>query len=662
MKKISFRINDHSKCLLTELLPYETPIIFSNDYFFINYNTWKNGKLDKTASFFEKFLSLSKEGRFRIPFNYTINKSGQGRLTLSVMHPANQSSFVDFYREYDSLIVSLCCRSQFSLRHPASTQSNVSREKSDDNVPLRGSPVDADAEAFSPEKMYPASYFVYKKYELLYKFYDSYEFQRLEKKFNHLLKFDISKCFYHIYTHSVSWAVKDKEYSKENSTYSSFEGRFDRLMQLANYNETNGILVGPEVSRIFAEIILQRVDMDVQAKLRRNGVYEARDYSVRRYVDDYFIFATSKEFADQVLDFFRDRLEEYKLYINDKKTHYARIPAISGITIAKNAIRDLIKALAADFWQSQDAERTLRELKRGPQVARNTIQKIKTILFETDTDLNSISGMALMVVTKKSRVIERYVSERKDREIFEKAAIIFNIIIDVCSYIVSMDLRVRPTYLFSQIAIIITRTFKGADADVLESVRSKLVEEITLLISKCGTPISSVEKLNLLIALKEISQESLLDDKNLKAQFDKLIECREYITSNRTNETFDDLNYFSIVSLLYCSGSNPAFAKYVDAIAEIVLHKVQRSDLPFYKSELTHIILDTIACPHLNKEKRIDIFEAAMNKHHDAGVFDQQTIRTYFNKLSSMPWFVDWGALSIETMLKKKELRPAYEA
>ena len=49
------------------------------------------------------------------------------------------------------------------------------------------------------------------------------------------MEFDVSKCFYNIYTHSVTWAVKDKESAKRNSGESSFENRFDKVMQLANY-------------------------------------------------------------------------------------------------------------------------------------------------------------------------------------------------------------------------------------------------------------------------------------------------------------------------------------------------------------------------------------------------------------------------------------------
>jgi hypothetical protein len=52
-------------------------------------------------------------------------------------------------------------------------------------------------------------------------------------------------------------------------------------MQEANWGETNGILIGPEVSRIFAEAIMQSIDVDVQ----RNLGSVAGRVAIRRYVE-----------------------------------------------------------------------------------------------------------------------------------------------------------------------------------------------------------------------------------------------------------------------------------------------------------------------------------------------------------------------------------------
>src|SRR3546814_5059604 len=76
---------------------------------------------------------------------------------------------------------------------------------------------------------------------------------------------------------TITWAVKDKLLAKEFKSAYSFEAQFDKLMQRANYNETKGIVVGPEFSRVFAEIILQRVDQKVIANLAVNGLVFNRE-------------------------------------------------------------------------------------------------------------------------------------------------------------------------------------------------------------------------------------------------------------------------------------------------------------------------------------------------------------------------------------------------
>src|SRR3546814_11912929 len=90
------------------------------------------------------------------------------------------------------------------------------------------------------------SYFAYGKYNLLGKFIGSREFIRLEGRYLRYRTLDISKCFYNVYSHTITWAVKDKLLAKEFKSAYSFEAQFDKLMQRANYNETNGIVVGPD--------------------------------------------------------------------------------------------------------------------------------------------------------------------------------------------------------------------------------------------------------------------------------------------------------------------------------------------------------------------------------------------------------------------------------
>jgi hypothetical protein len=291
MSRVKIDKNDANRILLTELLPYEVPMLFSNDGF---YQIVSSGNFEH---FIAKLKSINRQ-EYGIPFNYEIAKSNDtDTRTMSVIHPINQYNFIDFYKKYDSVMLHLCSKSPFSLRSVkkvakfSSASDPVFPEDGHKDAEVETEP---DIKEYDPQ--YLKSYFIYKPVDLIYKFYDRYEYQRLEQRFNLLWEYDISKCFYHIYTHSITWAIKDKESAKRNHIYPNlFENRFDKLMQQANYNETNGIVVGPEISRIFAEVLLQQVDINVINRVIKDNLKIGVDYEVRRYVDDIFVFTNDEK-------------------------------------------------------------------------------------------------------------------------------------------------------------------------------------------------------------------------------------------------------------------------------------------------------------------------------------------------------------------------------
>lgn len=52
----------------------------------------------------------------------------------------------------------------------------------------------------------------------------------------------------------------------------------------------DGIIIGPEFSRIYAEIILQRIDLELEKQLEKEEIFRNKDYIFYRYVDDGFLF------------------------------------------------------------------------------------------------------------------------------------------------------------------------------------------------------------------------------------------------------------------------------------------------------------------------------------------------------------------------------------
>ena len=166
------------------------------------------------------------------------------------------------------LITKYCGRSEYSLRAPTKIAKFYIAGNKDDQQ-------SNGIEEITADTAYASSYFKYNRFSHLYKFFNSDEFTELEKRFQFMLHVDIVKCFPSIYTHSISWAIKGKTATKESlgkhdKKNSPFDVSFDLLMQEINHKETNGIPVGPELSRIFSEVILQRIDAQVFNEMSRH--------------------------------------------------------------------------------------------------------------------------------------------------------------------------------------------------------------------------------------------------------------------------------------------------------------------------------------------------------------------------------------------------------
>lgn len=301
---------------------------------------------------------------------------------------------VELYEKYKHLILHYCNQSNFSIRRPDKIACYY-YYKDRLHEQLLGKKVDSKEE-YMNEYENLKSYFSYQKYSNIYKFYEDYRYQRAEKKFNNLLKFDVQDCFNSIYTHSILWATLGGVEQGKNAWYleqykDTFGNKFDELMQRMNFGETNGIIIGPEFSRIFAEIILQRIDKEVETFMISQKKYLNVDYECYRYVDDYFLFYNDDDTKNTILEQFSLRLREYKLTINDSKTKHFERPFVTEITIAKQKIDNLLSENIKLKTHNEDAleiidddEKDISQIEERDE-NKFKIEKLKELLLESIT-------------------------------------------------------------------------------------------------------------------------------------------------------------------------------------------------------------------------------------------------------------------------------------
>ncbi len=146
----------------------------------------------------------------------------------------------------------------------------------------------------------------------------------LEATADWLVKTDITRFYPSIYTHSIPWAAYGKEKVKSGMGYyrGSFADRIDVLVRACNRNQTIGIPIGPETSRIIAEVISSRIDADFNS----HGL-DLADHSIDRLQDDWNVGVRTLEQAEDVVSCISSIYRNYGLEINGSKTSIDHIVA-----------------------------------------------------------------------------------------------------------------------------------------------------------------------------------------------------------------------------------------------------------------------------------------------------------------------------------------------
>tara|TARA_R110002020_G_scaffold991_8_gene4816 strand:- start:1036 stop:2466 length:1431 start_codon:yes stop_codon:yes gene_type:complete len=137
-----------------------------------------------------------------------------------------------------------------------------------------------------------------------------------------IVQTDITRFYPSIYTHSIPWAAYGKAKVKEDIKLfsGSLADRLDILVRATNRNQTIGIPIGPETSRIIAEIVSSRVDREFAERLKT-----LKSNQVDRLQDDWFIGVSSLSEAEKVLSDVSHVYREFGLEINGSKTSIERV-------------------------------------------------------------------------------------------------------------------------------------------------------------------------------------------------------------------------------------------------------------------------------------------------------------------------------------------------
>ena len=141
---------------------------------------------------------------------------------------------------------------------------------------------------------------------------------------NHVLVADISRFYGTLYTHAIPWGLHTKAWAKANLNHAVYEAslgaRLDKAVRKGQDNQTIGIPVGPDTSRIIAEIVAVSIDARVQAELQFSAE------SIVRNVDDWYIGFDNAGQAEEAIAVLAAAARDYELEIHPEKTKVVHAP------------------------------------------------------------------------------------------------------------------------------------------------------------------------------------------------------------------------------------------------------------------------------------------------------------------------------------------------
>lgn len=715
------------RVLLSDVLPYELPVIFTNRYFYrylvsngIRFDgtelSWKKD-IDQDAlavlnfifsPYLNKDLTILPDNQIKfkdkvvsIPFLYKIKHKPHKLRRLALIHPVSQMEIVSFYEKYKSLILYYCGQDEFSLRHPERVACYF-YYKDRLHHTLLGQNIDK-LELFFNEYENLKTYFSYKEYSNIYKFYEDYRYQNAEKRFEHLHKFDIQSCFDSIYTHSITWAVSGgkNEYKRHfRGKGKSFGDDWDSIMQRMNYNETNGIVIGPEFSRIFAEIILQYIDKKVKQTLWDAGYKNNEHYSCYRYVDDVFFYYNDTKVLEQAMSTFEHLLHEYKLCISKEKSDDWERPFITPISMSKSKIDTLLSDFIRIRKSNQDSENVLEDEITEEEIvddiddkkieealeckdfiyinSREVNRAFKSLMIENNVKSKDIMNYTLAVISTKlesllkkfdknfyvlSNAIEQQKREDEcQKKIHQMEKMLHRYLdgmIDVIFFLYSDCKRVNTTLkmmnILNTLIIYLESNYKEKDGRIIkrfspalrDEIFKKIQNEITIVFKTTSFDINAqIETLYFLITLKSMPRHYRIESKTLNNYL--------FGTEDDRFDTYK-LNTLSIIILLYYYGNTKEFMNDKKNLMEGINNKFKSVNLPDKRkdAELIILALDLLACPFITHNDR-----KIMCKVMQIDNAKQVLIERYFRRNKFM--FTKWTNIDLTKELGAKVSQEVY--
>lgn len=407
MHKSNLR-RDNLDYILTDTTPVETSELFTYTYFY-NYLHKNKKQLDSILSqikdqevnVFKGVIPFSNSGSdtrswITTPLHFNIVKpDGKSLRKMSIPQPLSVINLYFFISLYQKDVLNLLEKPVYSVRYQSRNSDLIYKSKS------RTSLIDYQYRRNRRSK---------KVVEQTGRFFDigpvnqvidltrSERWRQANLNYRLFCKLDYKRCFDSVYTHSYKWIVtRDIVDSKEFKNSSLF-AVIDRILQNINGASSNGVIVGPEFSRMIVEVLLQQIDNEVHSELLNLGIKNGEDYEMMRFVDDTFLFTNDEITQETIIKTIEDKARAYLLELNHLKidkqtTPYFKADWVNDIELYKDKV---VKVLRPNKVIDQSGESF--QIASGVKDIRDLKDSFAQLIGKYKTDIITISNYATSVL------------------------------------------------------------------------------------------------------------------------------------------------------------------------------------------------------------------------------------------------------------------------
>jgi hypothetical protein len=253
--------------ILTDLLPVELPESFSfrSFYDFL----MKKENQNKINKLLDKLKEIKAQGLNKVfnkdwattPLKYYILKGHDALREMSIIQPFSAINIFLFIELYQKDILYYFSKyNLFSLRYHIKSTDLFYKIRANQIIQY----FSKQAKKVNKRVIQQVGNF-YKiiPYESINSFTESKTWRMCNFKFRYYARIDYQSCFDSIYSHVFKWIIERITIDSKDASNPNLFITIDRILQNINGLSSNGLIVGPEFSRMISEILLQHIDNKV---------------------------------------------------------------------------------------------------------------------------------------------------------------------------------------------------------------------------------------------------------------------------------------------------------------------------------------------------------------------------------------------------------------